>query len=125
MRLTQPDLFRTKVYPHLAAVSLNRNDDDVRLVEVRNMRGLGDLHQFYFQIINMFICWNCEQGVCSELQYVDNLDPQLREIIKKQLRMNDEFSRNTKRAKDSPYTTVVHRDLWVNNVMILRGKSLR
>lgn len=80
---------------------------------------------FTILFLNNFICWNCKQGVCSELQYINNLDPQLREIITTQLGICDELSRNTKRSEDSPYTTVVHRDLWVNNIMVLRGKSWR
>lgn len=40
-----------------------------------------------------------------------------------QLRACDKLSRNIVEVEDSPYTTVVHRDLWVNNIMVLKGKS--
>lgn len=42
--------------------------------------------------------------------------------IEKQLKICDEFGRDTSYTEDTPYTTVVHRDLWTNNIMIKRGK---
>lgn len=34
----------------------------------------------------------------------------------------DKFNKSTEHIADSPYTTIVHRDLWTNNIMILKGK---
>lgn len=43
--------------------------------------------------------------------------------IEKQLKTCYKFTRDTVRAKDTAFTTVVHRDLWINNVMIKKGNK--
>lgn len=50
------------------------------------------------------------------------MDDELRTKIQKQLNIGLDFARDTTRACDTPYTTVVHRDLWINNIMIKRGE---
>lgn len=49
-------------------------------------------------------------------------DEYLKKVLT-QLMKCDDFYRNTKRVEDSPYTTVVHRDLWINNIMVLNGSE--
>lgn len=66
-----------------------------------------------------------KQSVCSDLNHVDSVDVDLIDVIKRQLKICFDFARDTNRAADTPYTTVVHRDLWINNVMIKRGNSTR
>lgn len=61
------------------------------------------------------------QSVCKELPFLDNLDPELLNKIEKQLKICYKFTRDTIRTTDTPYTTAVHRDLWINNVMIKKG----
>lgn len=56
------------------------------------------------------------------MNYVDSLDTERRAIIQKQLRVCDERGKNPNLVEDTPYTTLVHGDLWTNNVMIKRGK---
>lgn len=60
--------------------------------------------------------------MCSELVFVEGLSAERRTAIENQFRISDEFSQKTERAADTPYTTIVHRDLWTNNVMIKKGK---
>lgn len=49
------------------------------------------------------------------------LDSKLRDKIQRQLKIGNEFSRDTSQTSDTPYTTIVHRDLWINNIMIKKG----
>lgn len=65
------------------------------------------------------------QSICKELRFVDDLNPTLRVKIEMQLNECDKFNKNTEPIADSPYTTIVHRDLWTNNIMILKGKIHR
>lgn len=51
------------------------------------------------------------------------MDDEYREKVLAQLRKCDELSRDTTRAEDSPYTTIVHQDLWINNIMVLKGSK--
>lgn len=53
---------------------------------------------------------------------MDDFDADMRIKIRKQLNICDKFNRDTARTLDTPYTTIVHRDLWTNNIMIKRGK---
>lgn len=61
--------------------------------------------------------------MCSELVFIEGLSAERRVAIENQFRICDKFSRRTERAADTPYTTIVHRDLWTNNIMIKRGKN--
>lgn len=62
------------------------------------------------------------QSTTNELHLVDDLDHELRTKIKKQLKVGLDFARDTTRASNTSYTTIVHRDLWINNIMIKRSK---
>lgn len=58
------------------------------------------------------------------MQFIDNIDPKLRIEIEKQLRIDFEFTKDTCDVADTSFTTVVHRDLWLNNIMIKRGTRI-
>ncbi|XP_055309442.1 uncharacterized protein LOC129573174 [Sitodiplosis mosellana] len=90
IRRMQPELFDAKISPYLKAVNLCPDDNDTKLVD----------------------------GLCNELKFVDDLDPEFRIAIEEQLKICDKFGRDTTRTADTPYTTIVHRDLWTNNIMI-------
>lgn len=45
----------------------------------------------------------------------------MRTTVEKQLKICDLIDRDTVPVPDTPYTTVVHRDLWTNNIMIKMG----
>lgn len=51
------------------------------------------------------------------------IDDELREKVLAQLMKCDNFQRDTTQVEDSPYTTIVHRDLWINNIMLLKGSK--
>lgn len=55
------------------------------------------------------------------MQLIKGIDDEYRAKILAQLLECDTFSRDTNRVDDSPYTTIVHRDLWINNIMVLKG----
>lgn len=63
------------------------------------------------------------QGIIDELRFVEDLDEEFRISLEKVLKESDEYDKDSVRAADTPYTTVVHRDLWTNNIMIKKGKS--
>lgn len=52
-----------------------------------------------------------------------NINSELLDKIDHQLRIGMDFSRDINRTVDTPYTTVVHRDLWLNNIMIKKGNN--
>lgn len=57
------------------------------------------------------------------MQFIDNLLPELYESIQKQLKMSYELLKAAPQTfPETPYTTVVHRDFWIANIMIKKGK---
>lgn len=60
--------------------------------------------------------------MCSELSFIEGLDAKRRATIEHQFHICNRFAITTDRVVDTPYTTIVHRDLWTNNIMIKRGK---
>lgn len=60
------------------------------------------------------------QAVRFDLKYV-NISRQLRRKVNAQIDECIAFSRMNKNGPDTPYSTVVHRDLWANNFMISKG----
>lgn len=61
------------------------------------------------------------KSTANELNLIDDLDEKLRRKIQNQLKIGFKFLGDLTRANDTPYTTVVHRDLWINYVMIKKG----
>lgn len=61
------------------------------------------------------------QTVCRDLDYIEDLDAILKAKLIEQLKYCDAYGRRTDMAADTPYTTIVHRDLWTNNIMLLKG----
>lgn len=60
--------------------------------------------------------------MCKQIESAAiSIDDEYREKVLDQLRKCDDLHRDTSRVEDSPYTTVVHRDLWINNIMVLKG----
>lgn len=59
--------------------------------------------------------------VLKNLALVDDIDNEYRAKAMAQVMECDKFDRDTTVAAHTPYTTVVHRDLWINNIMILKG----
>lgn len=92
MRRLQPELFNAKVSPYLMVVSTSTGNED-KLKSVSD-----DLDQF------------------------ENLSSEQRVAIDNCLRLCIGFLTNSNRANDTPYTTVVHEDAWINNIMIKKGK---
>lgn len=62
-----------------------------------------------------------KQGICSEINYVNSLSDERRVIIQQQLRICDDCGKEQNHVADTPYTTLVHGDLWTNNIMIKKG----
>lgn len=54
---------------------------------------------------------------------VKNLTPKVRVDIEKQLKTCFKFTKDTRRADDTPFTTIAHRDLWINNIMIKKSMN--
>lgn len=59
--------------------------------------------------------------VLRDLQFVDGLDDEYRARVLTQVADGDKFDRDTIVEEDTPYTTIVHHDLWINNIMLLKG----
>lgn len=65
------------------------------------------------------------QTVCREVEEAHiSIDDKHRKKVLAQLIKCDDLQRDTARVEDSPYTTIVHRDLWINNIMVLKGSKL-
>lgn len=52
-----------------------------------------------------------------------NIDSDLRSKIEKQFQIGFDFAKDTSETADTPFTTICHRDLWVNNIMISKGSE--
>lgn len=59
--------------------------------------------------------------VRRDLLFVPDIDDEFRTRVLKQIVDGDVYDRNTITEDDTPYTTVVHHDLWINNIMLLKG----
>lgn len=64
------------------------------------------------------------QAVRSDLTFVHGIDPVLSSKVDSQIDKCFEFGKLNENGPDTPYSTVVHRDLWTNNFMIRRGLCL-
>lgn len=58
--------------------------------------------------------------MCNDTRFIIGLDKELQEKIENQLRDCYRHAR-TMCHTDTPYTTVIHRDLWSTNFMIKKG----
>lgn len=56
------------------------------------------------------------------MHFIDDLNPKLSDKIDKYLKINTDIY--TRDSVDTPFTTVLQKDLWVNNIMIKKGKRL-
>ncbi|XP_055321212.1 uncharacterized protein LOC129577737 [Sitodiplosis mosellana] len=93
MRQVEPDLFKEKVNHNLSAVGGLKDDDEIL------------------------------QIICDELHLLDKLSSKQRELIKGYLQLGAQFVKNSSQTVDTPYTTIIHFDLWINNIMVKKGKS--
>ncbi|XP_055307114.1 uncharacterized protein LOC129571346 [Sitodiplosis mosellana] len=93
MRRLQPELFNTKVNPYLLPLDATTKNDK----------------QF--------------ESIYRELRLLDGLSPEMRNKIENVTRNGKEYNEILTRAPDSPYTTVVHKDLWINNIMTKRDAT--
>lgn len=63
------------------------------------------------------------QSVCASVDRITNLDKDLREKVRHQLKVCNDWRKDTSLQADTPYTTIAHRDLWNNNIMFTRGEN--
>lgn len=60
--------------------------------------------------------------MCNGIDFIENITPTLLERVKQQMSICSQINRDIyAHQTDTPYTTIVHRDLWINNIMISRG----
>lgn len=63
--------------------------------------------------------------VRRELALVDGIDDEYRAKVLAQVIECDDFDRDMNVTEHTPYTTVVHRDLSINNIMVLKGTHIQ
>lgn len=64
------------------------------------------------------------QMVRRDLELVEGIDEAYRAKVIAQVLTCDALDRDLNEIEDTPYTTFVHRDLWINNFMLLKGMRL-
>lgn len=62
------------------------------------------------------------QSINASLDRIHNFDGGLRAKVSAQLVRCSEWRKNTNIQADTPYTTIIHRDLWTNNILFTCGK---
>lgn len=63
------------------------------------------------------------QSINASLDRIQNFDTVLRAKVSEQLIECSEWRKNTNQQADTPYTTIVHHDLWMNNILFTCGKA--
>lgn len=64
------------------------------------------------------------QAVAEDFLHFENLPIEIRTKVENLFDDGIQFVTNSARAADTPYTTVLHDDVWVNNIMIKRGELI-
>lgn len=62
-----------------------------------------------------------QQVLCDKLRYIDGFDFRLRTYLQQRFEICEKIRKIPTHPDDTPYTTVVHRDLWSNNIMVSKG----
>lgn len=55
------------------------------------------------------------------MKLVLNLSAEANAALENVYAINDKYNKNLTIPTDTPYTTVVHNDLWINNLMVREG----
>lgn len=63
------------------------------------------------------------QSLNASLDRIHNFDTDLRAKVSEQLVACSEWRKNTSIQADTPYTTIIHRDLWINNILFTCGEA--
>lgn len=113
IRLSKPEKFEKTFRPHFKPIDMSYIDPKI-LPEVT------ELPCSTYLPINRGIF--PPQAVHSDLKYVKYIKPELRQKVHAQIERCIAFSQTNKNGPDTPYSTIVHRDLWTNNFMISKGK---
>lgn len=128
MRRIQPELFNAKVFRYLLPIDPTTKNDTRFEVTFQ-------LNFFFFIAITVFrihlkinsikmdqlIRKIIVQRIYSELRLLDNYSTEVQDRIENITRIGELYSEILTRAPDTPYTTVILEDLWINNIMIKRG----
>lgn len=63
------------------------------------------------------------QSLNASLDRIHNFDTDLHAKVNEQLVACSEWRKNTSIQADTPYTTIIHRDLWINNILFTCGEA--
>ncbi|XP_055296714.1 uncharacterized protein LOC129565642 [Sitodiplosis mosellana] len=112
MRRLRPELFDKKVNPYLELINSTSNDDYQFQVQY------APANCYEYLVCSFSIFANLSKIICKELPLIDDISPEMRTTIVNSIRLSKEFYACSARTIDTPYTTVVNKDFWINNIMI-------
>lgn len=109
IRILKPRRFEKTFRPHFKPIDMTYIDPKI-------------LPKVYYDwsFVSYIYLIRRSQAVHYDLKYV-RINQTLRRKVDAQIKNCIAFSQINKNGSDTPYSTVVHRDLWTNNFMISKG----
>lgn len=117
LRRSKPEEFDAHIAPHVPTINLYVNDEDRQINKVSS----GCFVAQFDAIVGLAFSTTDFQMVRRDLALVDGIDDEYHAKVLAQVIACDEFDRDMNVTEHTPYTTVVHRDFNINNVMLLKG----